>query len=73
MLKLFFKVSKRSIANFPFPAVTICATGDGKWSAIINALDHYDRSVVFHSGGVQGERRETQAPPIFLELKKAVF
>ena len=37
-------MSKKSVANVQFPAITICDESDGKWSAMISALDFYDTS-----------------------------
>ena len=42
IVTLWNSVGKKSISKIKFPAVTVCAQDDGKWSALISALDHYD-------------------------------
>ena len=37
-----FLVSFRNIKSVPFPAVTVCSPGSGKWSAIAEALSQVD-------------------------------
>ena len=36
-------VSFRNIQSVPFPAVTVCQPGSGKWSAIVEALSQVDK------------------------------
>ena len=36
-------MSFRNIESVPFPAVTVCAPNSGKWSAISEALHHFDK------------------------------
>ena len=36
-------VSFRNIQSVPFPAVTVCQPGSGKWSAIVEALNQVDK------------------------------
>ena len=36
-------VSFRNIQSVPFPAVTVCPPGSGKWSAIVEALSQVDK------------------------------
>ena len=38
-----FAVSFRNIQSVPFPAVTVCPPGSGKWSAIVEALSQVDK------------------------------
>ena len=38
-----FSVSFRNIQSVPFPAVTVCKPGSGKWSAMVEALSQADK------------------------------
>ena len=36
-------VTFKSIQDVPFPSVTVCAPNSGKWQALVEALNHYDK------------------------------
>ena len=38
-----FSVSFRNIQSVPFPAVTVCSPGSGKWSSVVEALSQVDK------------------------------
>ena len=36
-------VSFKNIQSVPFPAVTVCAPNSGKWPALVEALNYFDK------------------------------
>ena len=41
-------VSFKDIKHVPFPDVTVCPPNSGKWSALVKALNHFDKDGLIH-------------------------